>query len=223
YDHPFEFWEDGETNIMFVLGLDEDDQTVSTLTPAGKSYTVTKDAGLQTIVTALFWPKDQSLEDFVATLPDEHLFEIGDEAFYQGKFQDHQIPPEDWPALLLMLRRTGKLIWYSPDASEHLFIYFVGPGRVIVSPELSLAPPPIATAEPAPVAPSDTMPLPSELILNAGEPVVALASGSDGTLYAVTYNTGTVLKIMPDGQSTPLYSGLETCGYSLASMTVLPD
>ena len=93
YDHPFEFWEDGETNIMFVLGLDEDGQTMSSVTPAGKSYSVTKDAGKQTIVTSLFWPKDQSLEDFVASIPDQPLFEISYEEFFQTKFQDHRIPP----------------------------------------------------------------------------------------------------------------------------------
>lgn len=225
YDHPFEFWEDGETNIMFVLGLDEDGQTMSSVTPAGKSYSVTKDAGKQTIVTSLFWPKDQSLEDFVASIPDQPLFEISYEEFFQTKFQDHRIPPEDWPLLLSMLGRTGKLVWYSPDASDHLFIYFTGPDEIIITPDQPLAPAPTPTlpSEPAAEAPTGDTALQAELVLNAGEPVVALASGPDGALYAVTYDTGTVLKITPDGQSTPLYSGLETCGYSLASITVLPD
>jgi len=99
YDQPADFREDGEVSIMYVLGIGDDGQTVSAVTPGGKSYAVTKNAGQPAIVTALFWPKDQSLRDFVASLPQEELFDIGDEQFYVRKFQDNGIPHEDWPDL----------------------------------------------------------------------------------------------------------------------------
>jgi WD40 repeat protein len=232
-DDPIDFRADGEDNTIFIVDLDEQGQVTGTET-AGKSYLITKKAGHQALVTALFWPKNQALADFVASLPEENVLGFTDEGgvwedFLTKIFQSHNIPPEDQPYLVQMLSKTGKAVWYSPDSSQHLYVYFNEPGQVVVDPNVPLpsdanpSSTPAPTLEPTPTAAAITQgPSDAQLVFNAGEPVVALTSDRSGNLYAVTYTTNRVLRIAPDGTSTTLYSGVKPCSYSLAAITTLP-
>ncbi|MDH4135162.1 MAG: hypothetical protein OEW09_00370, partial [Anaerolineae bacterium] len=62
----------------------------------------------------------------------------------------------------------------------------------------------------------------AEVIFTASETVVALATDTKENVYAVTIE-GNVLKIAPDGKSEQIYSGLERCGFSDRTLTVLPN
>jgi WD40 repeat protein len=232
-DDPIDFRADGEDNTVFRVYLDAQGQVTGTVT-AGKSYLITKKAGHQALVTALFWPKNQALADFVASLPEGNVLGFIDEGgvwekFLTETFQTHNIPPEDQPYLVRMLSKTGKAVWYSPDSSQHLYVYFNEPGQVVVDPNVPLPsdtnppPTPVPTMEPTPLAATIAQgPLDAQLLLKAGEPVVALTSDKNGNLYVVTYSTNRVLRIAPDGTSTTLYSGVKPCSYSLAAITTLP-
>lgn len=126
-DHePAHLLNDRESEIIFLFTEESDENR---FTPKAKIYDITKLPDHQAIVTALIWPEEQSAEEFVATLPEEELFEVSMESF-EPVLQRHHIPREDWDLLLTMLRRTGKAVWYGQDRSDHLFIYFVAPDRM---------------------------------------------------------------------------------------------
>ncbi len=137
-----DFWNDGETSTMFTLS--DYGHTI----PSGKSYLVTKREGYQANVSALFWFKDVSLDKFVISLPDEELFRITDQSFFEGRFQEYAVPADDWPTLLLMWQRTGKVVWHSPDASRSLLISAVEPDQATVVSEQAAesVPTPIPTS-----------------------------------------------------------------------------
>jgi hypothetical protein len=98
------FMDDGMDNQVFAM-IEGDG---SGWVPTAKIYHVTKESGHQAIVTALLWPQGQSVEEFIASLPEE-----------------------DWNPLLSMLCRTGKALWYGEDPlADYLFIYVVEPGRI---------------------------------------------------------------------------------------------
>jgi WD40 repeat protein/uncharacterized protein YraI len=168
-DDPIDFRADGEDNTVFAIDLDAQGQVTGTET-VGKSYLITKKVGHQAIVTALFWPKDQALVDFVASLPEENVLSFTDEGgiwenFLTEIFQTHNIPPDDQPYLVQMLSKTGKAVWYSPDSSQHLYVYFNEPTQVVVDPNVPLPSginlpaaedtPPVAAPQPE-VFPTDT-------------------------------------------------------------------
>jgi len=123
---PAHLLNDGESEIIFLFTEESDE---GRFTPKAKIYDITKTSDNQAIVTALIWPEEQSAEEFVATLPEEELFEVSRESF-EPVLHRHHIPREDWDLLLTMLRRTGKAVWYGKDRSDHLFIYFVATDRM---------------------------------------------------------------------------------------------
>jgi hypothetical protein len=120
------FMDDGMDNQVFAM-IEGDG---SGWVPTAKIYHVTKESGHQAIVTALLWPQGQSVEEFIASLPEEELFEFSLEDI--ATFVEmHHIPEEDWNPLLSMLCRTGKALWYGEDPlADYLFIYVVEPGRI---------------------------------------------------------------------------------------------
>ena len=122
FDAPIDFREDGEVSKIFVLDLDGNN--VASMKLGGKTYAVTKRAGRQAFVSALFWPKDQPLGDFVKGLPADEMFPAAEQSF-EPIFQNYQVPTKDRGYLLSMLRRTGKAVWYGTGPSQHLFIYFI--------------------------------------------------------------------------------------------------
>ncbi len=102
------FFNDGETRITcelpdFVCG--------------GKLYSIEKYDSKMGLLTALFWNKGQSIEDFVKTLPKDDLFDLG--SFDEETFSRHDIPQENWNHLSAMWRKTGKAIWYSEERSRN--------------------------------------------------------------------------------------------------------
>lgn len=127
---PARFRPDGEDDIIFQLTNVEDQENLGVI-PIAKVYTITKSADHQAIVTALLWPEEQSLAEFVETLPDDELFTISEEDF-EAMLQTHKVPKEDWEHLLTMLRRTGKAAWHGEDLSDYLFIYFGEPRQLSV-------------------------------------------------------------------------------------------
>ena len=93
----------------------------------GKLYSIIKhhSPGKKAMLTALFYPEDQSLEDFIKTLPHEDLFDLADSrSGYEKIFHRHKIPSKDWDLLLTMLRKTGKTIWYNLDRSDYMYLWF---------------------------------------------------------------------------------------------------
>ncbi len=130
FDTPINFREDGEVSKTFSLELDGN--KVTGMKPAGKTYAVTKRAGHTALLTALFWDKEQSLEEFVKTLPGDETFKISQQDF-EKILQQHKVPSKDWTSLLSMLRRTGKAVWYDADPAHYLIVYFIEPDQVTVS------------------------------------------------------------------------------------------
>ena len=130
FDTPIDFREDGEVSKTFSVKLDGN--KITAMEPAGKTYTVTKRAGRTALLTALFWDKEQSLEDFVKTLPNDEPFKVSQQDF-EELFQKHGVPQKDWAVLLSMLRRVGKAIWYDTDPAHYLIVYFIEPDQVTVS------------------------------------------------------------------------------------------
>jgi len=129
---PAHFRDDGEDEVIFQI-IDKEDQE-RTITQIAKVYIITKSDDHQTIVTALLWPEDQSLAEFVETLPDDELFTISnitDEDF-EVMLQTHKVPEEDWENLLTMFRRTGKAAWHGEDLLDYFFIYCEEPHRLVV-------------------------------------------------------------------------------------------
>ena len=61
-----------------------------------------------------------------------------------------------------------------------------------------------------------------ELVFECDDPLVALDSDKEGNFYLVSYN-GDVFKISKDGSNEKVYSGINCCGFSLTSLTVLPE
>jgi hypothetical protein len=135
-EDPFDFRNDGEESqvrtLGEVVGQNAAGEDVYGVIPTAKVYAVDKQPGRPVIVTALFWPVDQSLNAFVDTLPQDTLFEVKDTQRVEAAFKEHMVPPEDREFLLLMLRQTGKAIWHAPDAKDHLYIYFATPDQLVV-------------------------------------------------------------------------------------------
>lgn len=60
-----------------------------------------------------------------------------------------------------------------------------------------------------------------ELVFECEDPLVAVDSDKEGNFYLASYN-GDIFKVSKDGSSNKIYSGIECCGFSLTSLTVLP-
>jgi hypothetical protein len=129
-----DFREDGEDEKTFSMTNDDKNWL-----PRAKAYKISKRTGHQPIVTALFWHKKQSLKEFVKTLPDKELFKLVDVKFFQDTFKEHRIPSKDWKYLLLMLRRTGKAVWYGDDPTDYVFVYYTEQDRLAVIPVKTIA------------------------------------------------------------------------------------
>jgi hypothetical protein len=122
YDNPFEFRRDGEDEFLNILVQTE--KGFSEIN-GGKVYSVFKRAGHKAILTALFCPVGQSIEDFVKGLPNEDLFDIDPwQTSFEKRFREHKVPKKEWKHLLTMLRKTGKAVWHSDEPSHWLYIYF---------------------------------------------------------------------------------------------------
>jgi len=115
-DDPIDFRPDNEASVIQTL-------TENGLEWTGKSYAVTKRAEHAAIVSAPFWPAGQSLEEFVASLPDEILFDIPDAAEFERILRDHDVPEGDWESLAAMLQRTGKAVWHGQDRADDVVVY----------------------------------------------------------------------------------------------------
>lgn len=61
-----------------------------------------------------------------------------------------------------------------------------------------------------------------ELVFECENPLIALDSDEEGNFYLVSYN-GDIFKVTKDRSSEKVYSGIKCCGFSLASITALPD
>lgn len=61
-----------------------------------------------------------------------------------------------------------------------------------------------------------------ELVFECKNPLVAVDSDKEGNFYLASYN-GDIFKVSKDGSSEKIYSGIKCCGFSLTSITVLPD
>jgi hypothetical protein len=61
-----------------------------------------------------------------------------------------------------------------------------------------------------------------ELIFECEDPLVSVDSDKDGNFYLASYN-GDIFKISKEGYSDTIYSAIECCGFSLTSLTVLPE
>ncbi len=61
-----------------------------------------------------------------------------------------------------------------------------------------------------------------ELVFESTEPLVAVDSDKEGNFFLASYN-GDIFKISRNGSTDIIYSGIECCGFSLTSLTALPD
>lgn len=61
-----------------------------------------------------------------------------------------------------------------------------------------------------------------ELVFESTDPLVAVDSDKEGNFYLASYN-GEIFKISKDGKTDTIYSGIECCGFSLTSLTALPE
>ncbi len=114
---PTDFREDGEAFAIQELKSDG-----SGFELVGKAYYVTVVTGHKYLVSALFWPKSQSLEAFARTLPKDQLVPRIQMEALQRDFKSHAVPEQDWANLLLMFRTMGKAAWHGKDKSECLFV-----------------------------------------------------------------------------------------------------
>ncbi len=64
--------------------------------------------------------------------------------------------------------------------------------------------------------------LDAELIFECEDPLIAVDSDAEGNFYLVSYK-GDVFRILKNGTSEKIYSGIQICGFSLTSLTVLPE
>jgi hypothetical protein len=64
--------------------------------------------------------------------------------------------------------------------------------------------------------------LDAELVFECTDPLVALDSDKEGNFYLASYN-GDILKVSKSGKADTIYSGVKPCGFSLTSLTVLPE
>jgi hypothetical protein len=61
-----------------------------------------------------------------------------------------------------------------------------------------------------------------ELVFECPDPLVAVDSDKEGDFYLVSYN-GDIFRVSKDGVNEKIYSGINCCGFSLTSLTVLPE
>lgn len=61
-----------------------------------------------------------------------------------------------------------------------------------------------------------------ELVFECPEPLVAVDSDKEGNFYLASYN-GDVFRVSKDGANEKVYSGINCCGFSLTSLTVLQE
>jgi hypothetical protein len=61
-----------------------------------------------------------------------------------------------------------------------------------------------------------------ELVFECPDPLVAADSDKEGNFYLVSYN-GDIFRVSKDGANEKIYSGINCCGFSLTSLTVLPE
>jgi hypothetical protein len=89
-----------------------------------QTYIITQNAGYCSLVTALFWSKEQTLADFVRGLTGPEEFPAKSE-FMGSFFEKYQIPAEDRPLLITMLSKTGKAVWYGSDQTRPaMYMYY---------------------------------------------------------------------------------------------------
>jgi WD40 repeat protein len=120
---PIDCLPDGERSILEVA-------TEQGSRPVGRTYTASlNEEDDEVFVTSLFWSQSRTLAEFVSSLPDEELWEIddGEMGHFTENFRYNAVPPEDQLLLLEMFRKTGKMVWYSEDFTEHLFMWRWGP------------------------------------------------------------------------------------------------
>jgi hypothetical protein len=133
-DESFKFRQDSEVSILYVLaGAGE-------MAPIAKIYALDKRSDEKAYITALFWPEEMALAEYVTSLPEEQLFPLNDETFFRESFAAYGIPDQDWPFLLAMLSQTGKAVWYSPDSAQRVLLYFTAPGNIVAEPSLPSSP-----------------------------------------------------------------------------------
>ena len=61
-----------------------------------------------------------------------------------------------------------------------------------------------------------------ELVFECDDPLVAFDSDKKGNFYIISY-TGDVYMISKNGTADTIYSGIESCGFSFTSLTILPE
>ena len=149
-------------------------------------YTIEKEAGRQNLVTALFWPEDQSLADFVEGLtgPAEFPPAAPDKADALEPIRTHAgVPPEEWPLLLTMLSRTGKAVWYGDETEPKLVMHYFATAPTY---ELAVWPDPGHLGDALPESPA-AVPTPNR---SASAPVPTLpapTTQNSGTLSEADY------------------------------------
>ena len=62
----------------------------------------------------------------------------------------------------------------------------------------------------------------AELVFECENPLVDVDSDKEGNFYLASYN-GDIFKVSKDGSPEKIYSGIKCCGFSLTSLTVLPE
>ena len=129
---------DGQEDNIFVLDGAE-------LSFKSRIYGTTIVTGHQQLVTSLLRTGEEPLSAYVKSLPGGDLFPRGDETAATRIFADHQVPQQDWPDLLAMLRKTGKAVWPAAKGSPPLVVTY---GEL--QPTLTLV---VASEPKAPAAP----------------------------------------------------------------------
>jgi hypothetical protein len=61
-----------------------------------------------------------------------------------------------------------------------------------------------------------------ELVFECNDPLVAVDSDKEGNFFLDSY-TGNIFKVSENGTSDTIYSGVESCGFSFTSLTVLSE
>jgi len=117
---PGYYRDDGESGQIIQVSLEEDDQVAYRI--SAKVYAIEKQAGHQMLVTALFWPEDQSLVEFVDALPGPDEFEHLTLETLQPILKQYGVPPKEWSLLQTMLGKTGKAVWYGDTPEQTLVI-----------------------------------------------------------------------------------------------------
>jgi sugar lactone lactonase YvrE len=127
------------------------------------------------------------------------------------------------------LATAGLVLGYAQLGVVLLIAIMAGIMTIAARPDTQLPGNTTATLAPAFVDPTSTDAQPAtngnasiSLAFAASNPIVALAAGSDDTLYAVTTQRD-VLRISPDGKSETLQVNQQGCGFSSSGVAILGD